>query len=311
MGFRATGSLVTFQLSAWPTDKLLRWLPIGAAVLFAALIGLELARVFWMLVPAGDGGVWQPRPARAVGSPGAPRPEALDVGPLLAAKLFGEPAADGPAPVAASDLLDAPDTNLQLTLRGVFAAGEVTESRALIEPANGDLSPYAVGAEIPGGAKVHSIHADRVLLERGGRLETLRLDRDAPSSSAGTLRGAAVNRGLASNAARVIDAETATQLSQIRRDLLNDPTKASDFLRVQPAQRDGQLRGYRIYPGRKRELFRAAGLRPGDLVTAINGVQLDDPTKGLGLLGDLSQASQINLTVERGGSTQSISVTLN
>jgi general secretion pathway protein C len=65
-----------------------------------------------------------------------------------------------------------------------------------------------------------------------------------------------------------------------------------------------------VYPGRDRAAFTSAGLRPGDLVVSVNGVQLDDPAKALQMLGDLSQAGQVNLVVERGGQTQNISINL-
>ncbi len=95
--------------------------------------------------------------------------------------------------------------------------------------------------------------------------------------------------------------------------MLANPSKAQDYIRVQPAPNpsgSGQL-GYRIYPGRDRSVFTAAGLRPGDVVSSINGVQLDDPSKSLQLLSDLSQANQVTLTVQRGGETQTVNVNLN
>src|SRR6185503_21059375 len=89
-------------------------------------------------------------------------------------------------------------------------------------------------------------------------------------------------------------------LATVRDEILKDPSKASEYVRIQPANVAGQLKGYRVYPGRDRAAFTAAGLRPGDLVTSVNGVQLDDPAKALQMLGDLSQAGQVNLVVERG-----------
>jgi general secretion pathway protein C len=101
------------------------------------------------------------------------------------------------------------------------------------------------------------------------------------------------------------------QLSEIRETVLSDPGKAQDFIRVVPASVGGQQRGYRIYPGRDRALFTAAGLRPGDLVTSVNGVELNDPARALQLLGDLSQATTLNVTVERGGQSQNITLSVN
>ena len=94
--------------------------------------------------------------------------------------------------------------------------------------------------------------------------------------------------------------------------MLSNPSKAQDYIRVQPApdaSGNGQL-GYRIFPGRDQTVFKAAGLHPGDVVTSVNGVQLDDPAKSLQLLSDLSQANQVTLTVQRGGESQTVNVNL-
>ena len=65
---------------------------------------------------------------------------------------------------------------------------------------------------------------------------------------------------------------------------------------------NGQLQGYRVYPGRDRRAFASLGLRPGDLVTEINGIRLNNPTQGLEVFSSLANASQVNVTVERNGS---------
>src|SRR3546814_5811557 len=103
----------------------------------------------------------------------------------------------------------------------------------------------------------------------------------------------------------------AQMLSNIREEFLNDPSKASQYIRVQPANVDGQMNGFRVYPGRERGAFNQLGLRPGDLVTQVNGIQLDDSQKALQMLTELSKANSISLTVERGGQPQNFNVALN
>ena len=53
------------------------------------------------------------------------------------------------------------------------------------------------------------------------------------------------------------------------------------------------------------------GLRPGDLVTAVNGIQLNDTQTALQMLNDLSRAPNVTLTIERGGQVQTVNVSLN
>lgn len=284
---------------------------MGASLLLALLIGLQLAKLAWQIVPAPEQGLWVPRPAEPITrNANRPQKEGIKLAQIQSAKLFGDYAAEQEA-VAELATEDAPDTNLRLKLRGIVMMENPSLSRALIEPSNGELLSFATGMDVPGGAKIHRIHADRVLLKRAGRLETLRLEKEqiadtgiAPSKATPGVRSVG-------SAPRIIDSGTAAKLSGIREELLNDPSKASQYLRIQPARANGAMKGYRIYPGRKRELFKEAGLRPGDIVTSVNGVALDDPGKGFQLLGDLSSAQQLNLQIERGGQTQSVSVNLN
>ena len=81
----------------------------------------------------------------------------------------------GGAPPPPQDLEDVPETQLNLKLKGTIAASVDQESMAIIAEGNGDEKVYEIGDAIPGGASIHAIRLDRVILERAGRLEELRL----------------------------------------------------------------------------------------------------------------------------------------
>ncbi len=275
-------------------DRTLRVVPAGLTLLLALLLGLQLARLFWWAVPVPD--VWQPLPAVPVETRRAAQ---VDVAALAEAQLFGSAA---PAAAAETNLANAPDTNLNLTLLGIFAGDVEADSRALISTGNGEEEPFSIGDEVVRGAELKAIFPDRVVLSRNGRNEVLRLDKDAPSRNL-------VADTSSPNA--LPDRVALPQLASVREQILQDPTQAANYLRVQPAAVGGAMRGYRIYPGRDRSLFNAAGLRPGDLVTAINGTELNDATRALQMLTELSTATQVSLTVERGGNPQTVNISLN
>lgn len=283
-----------------------RWLPAASGLLLSIAIGWTLSGLIWALVPPPQGAQWQPD-AVVLGSDEQARQERVNVQQIIAAHLFGEYRAEA-APVVQT-VIDAPDTRLNLTLTGILAATQDKGSRALISQGSSDEKPYSVGDVITRGVELQSIFPDRVILSRNGTLEALRLDKDKPSSfTPATYTQPEVPD---SGNARTISGTEAYQLAEIREQLLADPAKAADYLRVQPARIGGEMRGYRIYPGRNRQLFSTAGLRPGDLVTGVNGVELDDPARALQLLGDLSSASELSVTIERGGNQQTINVNLN
>ncbi|MGH8442081.1 MAG: type II secretion system protein GspC [Nevskiaceae bacterium] len=276
-----------------------RHLPAIAVALFALLLGRAAADLVWTLVPIPESARWQPPPVERAASRSADSPEAAAA---ASAGLFGR--YDAPA-AGAESLLAAPDTPLNMKLIGLLADDRERYSRALIY--NGtDESSYAIGDDVARGVMLQAIFPDRVILSRNGRLETLRLDRDV----AGTGGDFAAPMLAMAEERTSPSASGPPTLARIRDEVLRDPARASEFIRVQPANVAGQLKGYRVYPGRDRGAFASAGLRPGDLVTSINGVQLDDPAKALQMLGDLGQAGVVNLVVERGGQAQSISINL-
>jgi general secretion pathway protein C len=278
-----------------------RWLPLVATVLLTVVLARQLADFVWLWVPVPENARWRPPPALTVNA--APTAKGPDVQMIAAAHLFGDYQA--PADPAVDEMEKAPDTRLALTLLGILAADEDRGSRALIGDSGGDEKPYSVGDKVPGGVTLQAIFPDRVILARNGQLETLRLDKDKPGAP---LPPSARRETAASS---TVTPETTELLSQVREQLLADPSKAANYIRVQPANIGGEQRGYRIYPGRDRSLFNSAGLRPGDIVTSVNGVSLNDPAQALQMLADLSQAPSLNLTIERGGNQESISVNFN
>lgn len=275
-----------------------RALPGVVAAVFAILLGRALADLVWGLVPVPESARWRPPPPATSSARPA---SAIDLNAIANAGLFGRYQA---APATEASLLNAPETVLNLTLIGLLADDREQYSRALIATQGGDEKAYAIGDDVARGVLLQAIFPDRVILLRGGQLETLRLERDKPGTG-GTAAPAPPPVASSSD-----DDGAAAQLTRIRDEVLKDPAKASEYVRLQPANISGQLKGYRVYPGRDRSAFTSAGLRPGDLVTSVNGVQLDDPAKALQLLGDLGQAGQVNLVVERGGQTQNISINL-
>jgi general secretion pathway protein C len=267
--------------------------PPWICMLLTVAIGWQLGRMVWMLyptppetpapVPTGDAVTQTAGPGRTV-----------DAERIAAAHIFGKVDAAAPPPPA-QDLEDVPETQLNLKLKGTIAATEENQSMAIVAEGNGDEKVYTIGDAVPGGASIHSILLDRVILDRAGRLEELRLPRS--EELAGTNRRAAPTR-------RAPQARSAT----IRQVVEQTDIRLTDIIRPQPVFKDGRQQGYRVYPGRQRQQFSQLGLRPGDLVTQINGMSLDDPARGMEIFRSLGEASQVTVTVERSGQTEVLSL---
>ncbi len=200
----------------------------------------------------------------------------------------------------------APITRLNLTLRGVIASGSPDVAKAIIADSTGHENFYSLGAQIPGGAILEEIHVSHVILKRNNRLETLQLPKEVPKNQ--SFRGK--RRTSRSTAARISSSankDTGTLLREYRETLKTDPQQLMDLVRTQPYRENGKLVGYKIRPGKDRKLLRKFGLRSGDVVTAVNGVALDNPIKGLEILRDLSTSSQVSVSIKRNGIAQNLS----
>jgi general secretion pathway protein C len=95
---------------------------------------------------------------------------------------------------------------------------------------------------------------------------------------------------------------------RLRQLAASNPSAITDVMRPQPVFANGQQRGYRVYPGRSRAVFNRLGLLPGDLVTAVNGTPLDDPSRGMDVLQTLNSAPTATVTIERNGTTVQVNI---
>ncbi|UZE94471.1 type II secretion system protein N [Alkalimarinus alittae] len=92
-------------------------------------------------------------------------------------ELFGNPA-DSEQQEAIVTTENLPKTNLRLVLRGVSASNEVERVSALIEGPDKETLKYSINDELPGSAKLKSVHEKRIVIQRNGRLENLYFPED-------------------------------------------------------------------------------------------------------------------------------------
>ncbi len=98
----------------------------------------------------------------------APAPQ-VDIAAL---HLFG-----GSSVEPGAEAANAPETPLNLTLRGVFSSDDQEAAYAIIAGPDGEEMSYGLEDELPGGAVLKAVFPDRVTLSRNGRSETLSLPR--------------------------------------------------------------------------------------------------------------------------------------
>lgn len=227
----------------------------------------------------------------------------------LARGLFSTPNGQGAVQVQA-----APETRLNLNLRGVRRGARSDQGSAVIESPDAGQRSIAVGGEIAPGVTLDSVFADRVIINRNGARESLFLT-EAAAQRAQERQSQPSQVETPTQAARSgTYSETASALSgepdlDIAADL--DREDWIDGLRLEPALENGQVIGLRVRDNTRLEILRASGLLPGDIVTALNGESLRDAQAAARAAEGLEERAQADFTVRRDGQTLTLSVPLN
>lgn len=289
-----------FPLAGLSPARLIPWLN----VLITAMLAYSLAQFTWLLLAPGSEPAASAPPAAAPSLRSTTPAAGLDK--VAALHLLGHSNAPQSQPQQAP--ISAPETRLNLTLRGLVALESKDAALAIIAQSGGEERRYRVGEKVPGGALLYEIHADRVILERGGRFETLTLPREKMETAGFPAQRSLspVQRG-GQRTGRQVDAR---QLRALRETVLKNPQEAMQLVNAQPVMDGGQLKGYRVNPGRDRKLFSSVGLRPGDIVTSVNGIPLNDLSQMGALFEQFSSASRLEVTLERGGRETQLSLGL-
>lgn len=294
--------------------QMLERLPWMLAIVLMVALSFRLAELTWRIVPFSA--------TEEIIPPEAPASSAQTAKPQIEVSI-SQTNLFGRVEIAATPQVEeqvvVPETRLNLTLLGVISSSIAGTAKAIISDASGNEEYYSIGMQVPGGASLEEIHADYVMLKRNNRLEMLRLPADEsipgqPSAGAGmsmpppNVAAAPQGRHMLPPATLGTDNRSTGAMLQEYRDALNqDPQSVMDLVRAEPVREGDKLVGYRISPGRDRQLLARFGLRAGDVVTMVNGVRLDNPVKGLEIIQNLQSAAQVNIEVMRNGVTQGFS----
>ncbi len=142
-----------------------RWAVIVVVLAVCVSIGLQLHAFLGSL--ASDRAGAEQTSVEVTRRPPPPRTRGKEIASW---NLFGAAEVE---PGASDNMDNLPITNLRLVLRGTFAAENDQNSSAIVEGPDDRVEFYAVGDRMPAGVTLHAVYRDRVVLSRGGRLETL------------------------------------------------------------------------------------------------------------------------------------------
>lgn len=305
-----------------------------AVLCLLAYIAYLSARFTWFVVSPSDAS------ASVAAEPLPPKPvetvKRIDVSAVQRLHLFGQYQAQKPTAVPVAKVQDAPETRLRLTLAGVVASDFEQAGAAIIEY-QGVQETYGIGDTISKTrATLEQVLHDRVLIEQSGRLETLMLDgvdykktsaslvkeqrRQLPPEPMAPSEQVEPEESFESPEPmevgdQAVDDQQIVSLSEsvseLRRDLSDDPGKITDYLKITPKRVAGKIVGYQLMPGADKAFFEAAGLQPGDVAIQMNGFDLTQPEQAAQALKALREESELSLTIERNEEVTEILFSIN
>lgn len=298
---KATLPIMSMLRPSW-----LKGLPSAVSLVLLIAISYSLAQLTWLLMPSVEQQKYTDA-NRLVGVANKTTPSTDRLSDISRWHLFGKA---GAVTTVAPKQDIVPETKLRLELKGILASPDPKFSRAIVlEPPRSE-DTYGVGAALPGGATLVEINNDHIVLLRQGRREKLLLPREGMKSAAvaSNSRSSSARQNSSSQSRRNSAPPTTSsgRLSELRTVLNNDPQSLMGLINAKPEIVDGKIAGFKLDGNQNAQLMRRFGLRRGDVVTAVNGINLDGSANLPELLNVLKTADQVKIEYSRRGRPRSV-----
>jgi general secretion pathway protein C len=167
--------------------------------------------------------------------------------------------------------------------------------------------PYTIGSKLR-DATIADIQDARVILDFGGGrqewIDLLDVPQPAPGQPAAPAAPVASADPLAAELDKGIK-KTGEHSYEVQRStvdsLLGNMGALAKGARIVPETRDGKAAGFRLFSIRPDGPFAKIGLQNGDVISAINGLDMSSPDKALEVYTKLKTANHLSVAVERNG----------
>ena len=227
--------------------------------------------------------------------------------------LFNINATEQPQAVAQElNLEDLKETDLQLRLWGTVS-GSPAASYAVIEDLKKrEQNLYRVDDKIQ-EATVKAILREKVILLVNGEDEILTMDEARKTTSAGSpaTRPRTTGREAVEDRAVAGESPARTQRISLNRsmieDAMNDVSQLATQISITPhISEDGGPDGLALKNIKPNSIFRRMGLRNGDILTGVDGQEIQTVDDALKLYENLKSASGVQVQILRRGQERSI-----
>ncbi|APJ03279.1 PDZ domain-containing protein [Silvanigrella aquatica] len=199
-------------------------------------------------------------------------------------------------------------SDLPYKITGILYGGSSINSLVVFESGVGSV--YKEGDSLPQGGVLTSIEKSRILITKKQCPEYIALNYPKPPSE--RLSRTPQNASGASYKEDGFERDglntTATR-QWVNNILTNNFAKTLEEAKASPNLVGGQVKGFIISNITPNSVYSKLGLKDGDIVTSISGIELNDAARAIQTLNSMRNENTIELDVIRGG--QSISFKVN
>ncbi len=211
------------------------------------------------------------------------------------------------------DELDESPLSSKVELRTTLVSPAASLASIWIK-AESKLAVVRPGDPLIEGATVEAIEPRRVVIKRAGKLEEIKL-KVKESKAESTMweptpvpddeekTPGSAKRDAGKDNSGIEEAGTNHYIIEERllQDKLSQLNQIITQARLVPNFSAGQIDGFKIFAIKPRSVYQQLGLQNGDILESVNGVILDNPTKGLQVFQDLKNQKHFTINLKRRG----------
>jgi general secretion pathway protein C len=258
----------------------------GVEIALALILAVQLGRLVWIVAEPQNGPVAAASTAGASAKP-------VDYSVFQRFDAFfrtGGQSSLAEASAAGSS---------QMRLFGLRSDGAGGGS-AIIGLADGRQVSVAVGEAVEPGLTLQAVGPDHVTLSRGGSLSRL-IFADAPVGAAPPPPPPPGPQTVTPESAPAVAAPVAAGPTI-------DPARLMAQASLRPRMQGLGINGFTVSATGDGAALKAAGLRSGDVILAVNGQSLDSLDRIAALRGQLADSTSAEIRFERGGAVQTTTI---
>jgi general secretion pathway protein C len=200
-------------------------------------------------------------------------------------------------------------TPLALSLIGTVAGGGRLSVAIIQDPSTKEEHLYHIGDLVGTDGKLLEIERNRVVVLRGGSVrETLEVNFSQKSPKKARPRRTSL-RQAPTRTPMPPTGQTQFTLDkqEVNAQLQNLPELLTQARIIPHINKDGQNEGFRIVSIRPNSFYQRIGLRNGDVLQQINGIEIKDPGTFMSVFNQLKDESSITVDLVRNNQKETLS----